>query len=167
MERGHNRPTACTLLRVRRSVMADRRPLTPAVRPRKRKRIETPEQRIDLTQPEQHIYDSVRSTQDAQTLSDAMVEEKAGLNRMYVLKLIHGRLRYVRGQSSRPTHGQRSRLTHVNLSLSQDGIRGQCRGLEDTQELRRALQDELDNRNRKSVVQLLRARIQQLQARHR
>ena len=38
---------------------------------------------------------------------------------------------------------------------------------EDTQELRRALQEELDNRNRKSVVRLLRARIQQVQARHR
>ena len=137
--------------------MAARCPLTPVARSRKRKCTDTPE--IDLTQPEQQIYESVRESQDTQALSNAIITERAGLHRTYVLGLIRGRMLYLRGQ--------RSRSTHVDLNLSQEGIRGQCRTLEDTQELCRALQEELESRNRKSVVQLLRARIQHVQARQR
>ena len=171
-------PSLSQRLMVSQTRRSDTRcPVTPVVHPHKRRRFETPE--IDLTQPEQHIYDAVKESQDPQELRAAISTEKASSRRMYVLRLLRGRLNYLLGQRSRHTHadlsphkrqqirGQRSRRTHVDLSLSQERIRGQCRALEDTQELCRALQEERDNSNRESVVKLLRARIKQVQARHR
>ena len=125
---------------------------------RRRKILQRRVGHININETENDVWVQIKDTFNVDELAIAINEEvTSGQNRAGVLRALHRR-------HTELTQAQRTLLKTINLSQSQRLIASQVRHSGNIAELKQALTEETQHANRASVLQLLRARIGQVQA---